>query len=603
MTRILTSTLCIVLLSCSGTGAEPRHPGEPPPPAETDETAGDQPHLEDREPVEIDQVLVELFIMSQCPYGSQVVQGFHQAQEALGAHMDFRLDFIATQNQDGSFKCLHGESECEGNMIMLCAREHAPAQFLALAACMMEDFKEIPSNWPACSSQVGLALEPVQTCIDSGEAATLFAASLARSQDRQAKGSPTIFIGGEEYRGGRSGPALTYAVCQQLEEEERPASCPTPEPVRLTIISDERCSDCEPKARKMIAQLEKMIIDLQVEWLDWAEQEARDLAAQTGVTFLPAYVFNPGVEQSFGWDFLHKWVEPSGDLWLFRPGPAKSTHDPTGEICDNDKDDDGNGKIDCKDPGCTFQKACREDCTNGVDDTGNGKKDCKDPGCKGHEACLERCDNGSDDDGNGKIDCKDPGCDEALACRKEKKGTLDLFLMSDCKYCDKAVNALLELDDSTAGAMKVKVHFVMAGLDGYGYADYENKSRCEQYPDGFWYCSLHGTGEVRENLRRMCIQALYPDELLPYIGCKSGGTDWEACTKKLGLVPPKIEKCMTGKKGQKLMQKNARFIFKIGINKSPAFLWNNKHVDHTKYTPGAITETFCTYNPDLKPCK
>ncbi|MBW2263436.1 MAG: hypothetical protein JRG91_15835, partial [Deltaproteobacteria bacterium] len=85
--------------------------------------------------------------------------------------------------------------------------------------------------------------------------------------------------------------------------------------------------------------------------------------------------------------------------------------------------------------------------------------------------------------------------------------------------------------------------------------------------------------------------------------CESEKGDWEACAKDAGMVPMKIEKCTTGKKGIKLLQKNADLVWKMGIHKSPTFLWNNKHVDHTPYTPEAITEKFCEYNPGAKPCK
>ena len=416
-------------------------------------------------------------------------------------------------------------------------------------------------------------------------------------------GSPTILIAGTQYKGGRSTPALAHAICQELEEADRPDFCPEPPPVGLTIISDERCPDCETKAQTMIKQIGKMILDLQVTWLDWADQEARDLAAKAGITLLPGYVFQSDVEKSFEWDRLRTFLEPSGELWVFRPGSVKSVHDPTKEICDNGKDDTADGEIDCDDPDCTYHLACREDCTNGKDDTGDGKKDCKDPGCKWDDACIEICDNGVDDDKDGKKDCKDSHCKPSLDCRKEKKGTLDLFVMSDCPYCAKAEAALHELEGSLGGAMKVTLHFVMAGLDGYGYADYPTKGKCEQYPDGNWYCGLHGKEEVRENMRRLCIQALYPDEILSYVVCDNEKDDWEACAKELGLVPMKIDKCMSGKKGLKLMQKNADLLWKIGIDRSPTFLWNNKHVDHTKYSPEAIEETFCEYNPDAKPCK
>lgn len=70
--------------------------------------------------------------------------------------------------------------------------------------------------------------------------------------------------------------------------------------------------------------------------------------------------------------------------------PAVSSN----EICDNRKDDNGDGKVDCLDPKCFQNVACRvmtrEDCTNTVDDDGNGLTDCGDSACEG-ESCGAGC--------------------------------------------------------------------------------------------------------------------------------------------------------------------------------------------------------------------
>ena len=110
MTRIMTSALCIALMSCAGPGGEPKHPEKQPAPVETEKLPGEG-RVEKREPVEVAQVTVELFIMSQCPFCSKVMQGFHDVEQTLGPYMNFKLEFIANQNEDGSFDCMHGESE------------------------------------------------------------------------------------------------------------------------------------------------------------------------------------------------------------------------------------------------------------------------------------------------------------------------------------------------------------------------------------------------------------------------------------------------------------------------------------------------------------
>ncbi|MGQ9590104.1 MAG: hypothetical protein ACUVYA_07400 [Planctomycetota bacterium] len=58
------------------------------------------------------------------------------------------------------------------------------------------------------------------------------------------------------------------------------------------------------------------------------------------------------------------------------------------EICNNGVDDDGDQLVDCADPDCAEDPACRkENCTNGVDDDGDQLVDCADPDCAEDPAC------------------------------------------------------------------------------------------------------------------------------------------------------------------------------------------------------------------------
>ncbi|MFA5625225.1 MAG: trypsin-like serine protease [Bradymonadales bacterium] len=91
------------------------------------------------------------------------------------------------------------------------------------------------------------------------------------------------------------------------------------------------------------------------------------------------------------------------------------------EICDNKIDDNGDGRIDCKDPYCAWLPMCiAENCTNGIDDNGDGLVDCDDPKCVDKKICqAEDCYNGIDDNGDGLVDCDDPKCADLLRCRPE----------------------------------------------------------------------------------------------------------------------------------------------------------------------------------------
>ena len=100
------------------------------------------------------------------------------------------------------------------------------------------------------------------------------------------------------------------------------------------------------------------------------------------------------------------------------------------EVCDNGRDDDADGVIDCDDPDCKGDPACsqqeQEICDNGRDDDADGVADCEDSDCKGDPACTggEICDNKQDDDSDGLIDCADPDC--ASACSQDGDGSIHI---------------------------------------------------------------------------------------------------------------------------------------------------------------------------------
>ena len=65
------------------------------------------------------------------------------------------------------------------------------------------------------------------------------------------------------------------------------------------------------------------------------------------------------------------------------------------EDCENGRDDNANGLVDCCDPVCVDEKACEvpptncpEDCENELDDDGDGSVDCDDEDCALDPVCL-----------------------------------------------------------------------------------------------------------------------------------------------------------------------------------------------------------------------
>ncbi len=193
----------------------------------------------------------------------------------------------------------------------------------------------------------------------------------------------------------------------------------------------------------------------------------------------------------------------------------------------------------------------------------------------------EICNNNIDDTGNGKVDCEDANCQGDLFCRTEEAKTLDLFVMSQCPYGTKALDAMEEVIENFGDQINFRVNFIA------------NKAE-----DGFK--SLHGQPEVDENIRELCAIEYYPDdyEYMDYIWCRNKdimSTDWQTCATNF----PKIKTCFTGEEGAKLLEENIKLANTLGIGASPTWLTNNRY-KFSGITSEAVRQNFCQYNTDLE---
>lgn len=108
------------------------------------------------------------------------------------------------------------------------------------------------------------------------------------------------------------------------------------------------------------------------------------------------------------------------------------------EICNDDKDNDCDGLVDCDDPSCADWPSCAgiEDCDNGEDDDGDRMVDCEDLDCLGDPHCCrpepESCGDGLDNDCDGLVDCDDPDCASEPHCCVPMPEDCTDWLDNDC---------------------------------------------------------------------------------------------------------------------------------------------------------------------------
>ena len=414
-----------VLLAACGTPADPVASGPPP------------SHV----------ARLEVFVMSKCPYGVQVEAALGPVVQQLGNGLDLHIGYIG-QNEGGKLTSMHGASEVAGDIAQLCAADQAPEKGLDLIHCQNEDMKAVDTNWKGCAERLGLDAAALETCLNGEEGQQLLAASFQAAEEKKATGSPTLFLDGQPYRGGRKTSDLMRAICATYAADA-PAACndiPIPPPVAVTFLTDARCKECD--LRKLESKLKGTFGGLVVTQLDYSSPDGQALFAQLqsadpAFKTLPAALFDASVEKDAeGYQAVSKFLTPLGDWRSLRVG---GKFDPTAEICDNT----------------------------------------------------------TDDDGDGSVDCADDGCGAAMVCRPTKPKTLDLFVMSQCPYGAKAMIATAEaMRHFAPDELDLEVHFIggeqngtLTSMHGPAEVDADLREICAQakYPSddqsiGFMAC-------------------------------------------------------------------------------------------------------------------
>ena len=353
---------------------------------------------------------LEMFVMSQCPYGVEAVNAAAAAKEKLGAAMDVKLHYIG-EGQEGSLTSMHGPAEVTGNLAQICVMEQAPNLTLPFITCQNKNMREVDKNWRACAEETGIDVAPLEKCLSGEHGQKLLAASFAEARKRGATGSPTIYLAGEKYEGGRKPRDFMRAVCE-AHKGEKPAACkalPTPPRVSAIFFSDSRCKECD--IRGLEGRLRGELGGLVVENVDYGTDRGKALykeltAAAPDFKTLPTVLIGQEVEKDAeGYATLQRYFRKIGNYQELRLG---GQWDPTAEICDNELDDDADGKS----------------------------------------------------------DCSDDGCKASLGCRPAKQKKLDMFVMSQCPYGAQAMIAAKEFTDHFKGQVSLDVHFIGDNRNG-----------------------------------------------------------------------------------------------------------------------------------------
>ncbi|KAH6676528.1 hypothetical protein B0J14DRAFT_476743 [Halenospora varia] len=136
-------------------------------------------------------VPLEAHIMSKCPDAQDCLKLLVlPAMMQVVDKVNFTLSFIGTPTNNDGVDCMHGPSECLGNIIELCAASlyPDPKTYLGFTMCLTKDYKDIPqrSLIEDCSLEHGIDFAKLNECAvkdDGGHGISMLRDSVRRSKE------------------------------------------------------------------------------------------------------------------------------------------------------------------------------------------------------------------------------------------------------------------------------------------------------------------------------------------------------------------------------------------------------------------------------------
>lgn len=177
----------------------------------------------------VEKPSVELFVMSHCPWGTQIEKGMLPVLETLGDKIDFELKFCDY--------AMHGEIELDEQLNQYCIQKEEPEKLVAYLRCFLSE----SDNGENCLRSENINMTKLNSCVSETDeeykVKELFADQETwksgrfpqfnvHAEDNQKygiTGSPGFVINGKKISSARDAAGLLKTVCAGFENE--PEEC------------------------------------------------------------------------------------------------------------------------------------------------------------------------------------------------------------------------------------------------------------------------------------------------------------------------------------------------------------------------------------------
>jgi hypothetical protein len=494
-----------------------------------------------------DKVKVEFYVMSQCPYGTQVEDAIAPVLEQMNGAVDFQLNYIVREASPGVFQSLHGEKEVAGNIVQLCAKSYYPDQYFKMIICQNKDAANVDTNWQACAQTLGMDTAKLQKCAGSDEGKGLLRTSMQASLARGASGSPTMYINDVAYQGARDAASFQREICKNskhpscsaipkcgadtdctgetgkegycINPGKANAACEYKDPVALNyvILNDKKCASCD--TTRLVQVTQQLFLGGKPRLVDVSSDEGKALVKQYNITVVPDFIYDSNIVET------KSWVQMADLKTAFEELP------------------DGKYKL--------------------LDEVTGANYFVSDTARKAYY--------------------------DAIGVKLgDNKPQIDFFVMSYCPFGNQAEEGIEPAYQLLKGKADFKPHYVI-------YANYQGGG-ADYCIDSGKLCSMHGIQEVHQDVREICVNKYmgidkwFAFALAMNKQCTAQNADscWEAVATGLSLNTTQIKDC-EAKESVALLTAEQALGNTLKVSGSPTVF-----VDGNSYSGGRTPDEFKT---------
>ena len=176
-----------------------------------------------------DKPKVELFVMSHCPYGTQIEKGIVPVAKALGNKIDFEIKFVNY--------IMHGETELQDNINQYCIGSGQADKYNDFLDCFLKS-----GDSASCVSSTGINKSKLDSCYKATDKKFSLTSdfndkskykgsfptfNLHDSENNKygVQGSPTLVINGKQVESNRDSASLLTTICAAFNKT--PDECST----------------------------------------------------------------------------------------------------------------------------------------------------------------------------------------------------------------------------------------------------------------------------------------------------------------------------------------------------------------------------------------